>query len=81
MATLTFSAHGFRWRVHVLAAQAMPPAESVPGANVTGLYFESDDADSRFLPFTSDLLPSDSQLAGLPMDELARLLSWAKHVR
>ncbi len=81
MATLTFSAHGFRWRVRTLTDEAMPSVRSPQATLVTGLYFESDDADPRFLAFNAELLPSERQLAALPMEELAQLLSWAKSVR
>ncbi len=81
MASLNFSAHGFRWRVRTLADEAMPSVGPPRATHVTGLYFESDDADPRFLAYNADLLPNESQLAALPMEELAQLLSWAKNVR
>ncbi len=81
MAFLTFSAHGFRWRVRSLSDEVIPSPMFTTSAPVTGLYFESDDADPRFLSLNAELLPSERQLEALPMEELARLGSWAKSLR
>lgn len=81
MASLTFSAHGFRWRVQSVRDEAIPSPKFASSTRVTGLYFESDNADPRFLSLNAELLPSESQLEALPMEELARLVSWARSLR
>ncbi len=81
MGSLTFSAHGFRWRVLSLSDEVIPSPTFSTSVPVTGLYFESDTADPRFLSLNAELLPSESQLAELPMEELARLVRRARRLR
>lgn len=78
MTALTFSAFGHRWRVCRLANEPLPtPPFRTATSSVTGLFFESDTASSRFLPLQSALLPAQGNLGDVPLEQWKELLGWA----
>lgn len=75
MSALTFSAFGHRWRVQRLTNEPLPSTRELV-SSVTGLYFESDTAPSRFLPLQQTLL-ADRALKEVPIEQWQELLGWA----
>lgn len=76
MPALTFSAFGHRWRVRRLHNEPLSATRRTESP-VTGLYFESDTAASRFLPFETNLLPPDVDLEAFVPEQLQQFLGWA----
>lgn len=77
MSNLTFTTQGCRWRAHRLDGEPLPPPHDTRGETVTGLLFESDDAEPRLLHLARELLPSADELRAAPADHLGQMLSWA----
>lgn len=75
MPGFTFSALGCRWRVQRIVDEPLPAGR--PHGAATGLYFSSDDADPRFLAVEPTLLPTDADLAMIPLERLSALLNSA----